>query len=158
MIRFRKAETKDVDIYFNWANDPEVRQHSYNQESIPYEKHVEWFNRNINDPAHLFLIFFDPDENIPLGQVRFVKDSSKNAIISVSVDQHFRGKGLGTQVISLASVFFHEHDDASSVTAYIKQDNIASLKSFIAAGFVVKENCTYKNIPSVRATKYDQDS
>ena len=39
----KAAEESDMDILFEWANDPIVRQNSFHSERILYEDHKKWF-------------------------------------------------------------------------------------------------------------------
>ena len=48
-LYLRKADFKDCDVLFNWANDDEVRKNSFNQNKILYGDHIVWFNKVIYD-------------------------------------------------------------------------------------------------------------
>ena len=45
-IRMRKANENDVDTYFRWTNDEEVRRNSFNTTQINYDNHVAWFKKD----------------------------------------------------------------------------------------------------------------
>ena len=38
MLNLRKPTIKDLEMYFSWANDPGVREQSYNSSIIDLEK------------------------------------------------------------------------------------------------------------------------
>lgn len=42
MVNLRKAEQSDMDLLFEWANDPAVRKNSFRSDPIPYADHVKW--------------------------------------------------------------------------------------------------------------------
>ena len=44
MLNFRKATENDTMLYFNWANDLNVRKHSFSSEEIDLKEHKTWFN------------------------------------------------------------------------------------------------------------------
>ncbi len=147
-LKYRKAEIKDKDLYFKWVNDPEVRKLSYSKDVILYSDHSSWFEKKINDSDSLLLIFFDLHE-VPLGQVRidFHRDTG-NHIISVSVDNAFRGKGFGSAVIRSACEFYCSQKHCEIITAYIFSSNRASARSFLKAGFVFESEKIIQDIPS----------
>lgn len=146
MLKFRKANISDVDIIFNWANDPVVRKLSYNSEPIEYSKHVEWFNNKLNDNDSVFYVF-ENNTNEPIGLVRIEK-SDNEIIIGVSVDEKQRGKSYASKMLKLAADAY-QSKNKKDIHAYIKKDNFASIKSFENAGFVFVKELLIKEIPSV---------
>lgn len=120
-------------MVWEWANDPAIRQSSFSSEPIPWETHQAWFDSMLTDSNCLFLIIIENGQ--PVGQVRF-KIKDLQAIISVSLDQAKRGMGLGSKVIGMASRYLVQSNHSGVVHAYIKPENLASVRSFIKAGFV----------------------
>ena len=51
MLSFRKATLADTKLYFDWANDSDVREQSYNSTAIDFENHKKdrILVQNIND-------------------------------------------------------------------------------------------------------------
>ena len=92
MISFRKASIADKMLYFEWANDPNVREQSYNSNPIDLESHGKWFESKIEDNSSLMLVFQN-EENSNIGQVRIQKENRKEALIGISVSNEHRGKG-----------------------------------------------------------------
>ena len=136
-IKFRMAGIEDAKLIFDWANDVEVRAASFYSEPISWENHLNWFTKKLNDKNSLFLIFHQ--ETKPVGLVRI--DNSDEAIIGISIDSRFRGKRLAPTLLNKAcSEFWKKHNQ--SVLAFIKNTNIASVKSFEAAGFKFHRNDT----------------
>jgi RimJ/RimL family protein N-acetyltransferase len=150
MLTFRFATREDVDMYFNWTNDPEVRNNSYNSSIVDYSAHVSWFNKRIDAPD-CFMYLFLNEEGVPVGQVRIEKDSSgeeRTSVISISTDKQFRGRGHGTEMLQLASDDFLSGNPGHRIVAYIFEVNKASAKSFKNAGYVLTEQKEVKGIPS----------
>ena len=132
-IEFKKAERKDVDLLFNWINDPEVRAQSLSTDSISYTEHTNWFNKKLVDKnCYLYIVL---KEKIPIGMVRFDVNSSE-CTISYLVEASHRGKGFGTSNINKGlEKFIGETNFKGEVKAIVKKTNKASIKIFEKAGF-----------------------
>ena len=63
------ASLSDCDLYFNWANDTQVRLQSINNKSISYPEHLKWFRNTLASP--LVLMFILKDRYSFLCQIRF---------------------------------------------------------------------------------------
>lgn len=132
-IFHRKATASDLDLYFDWTNDEETRKNSFNSQIVDYESHTNWFLNKISDKKTLMLVF-ENEEKIPVGQIRVEKKTNEN-VIGISIDKHFRGKGLAVPMLKIASEQFFESFQEKTIHAYIKKTNLASLNSFKKAGF-----------------------
>ena len=130
----RKASQEDIDIYFRWANDPEVRKNSFSSEVIDYQTHTSWFKNHLGSKESSFYIFFTGDQT-PVGNVRF-KIENDLATLSYLIDEKFRGLGLGKEIILRATKeIFKEYNHLKRVNGLVKTENIASIKAFISAGY-----------------------
>jgi len=138
MIKLRKVSEKDCRLIWEWANDPEVRAESFTSKAIPYNDHVKWFEGKINDPD-CYLFIAENSKRKSVGQVRFELEGN-DAIISISLDRKFRGKGYGSIIIALAAKKIFEISEVKVIHAYIKKGNIASMSAFQKAGFIFLEN------------------
>jgi RimJ/RimL family protein N-acetyltransferase len=142
-LYLRKARKSDLDLFFSWANDSDVRQNAINSDPIQYENHVQWFNNKISEPnAYVYVAFF---ENVPCGQIRFdIEDNT--AKIDFSIDAQHRGRGLGKLILKEGvAVFQEEVNHRYWVKGLVKQGNIASQKAFQKAGFQMKEESVIIN-------------
>ena len=84
MSTYLKAATeKDINLLFEWTNDPSVRQNSFNSAPIPFEDHQRWFHRVLNDPNTFLYILYDAE--VPIGQIRLDKPEDGSAIINYSI-------------------------------------------------------------------------
>lgn len=131
-LKMREAQKEDVDLYFRWANDREVRQNSFNPEPIKFESHFEWFTTKLTSERTMLFVFEILGK--PVGQFRI--DNVDNAwLIDYSVDKHYRGLGAGKAMVS--------HFKASNSSSYllyplkakVKTSNIASQRVFEELGF-----------------------
>ena len=122
-LYLRKTELSDVDLYYEWANDPVVRSHSFNTAHIPYEDHVNWFNKVLKRDDIVLFVLMEDDKAV--GQIR----------ISIT-----DAKGYGGKIVSLLiERIKDEMPDIKTVSARVKPDNAASLKVFEREGFAKKE-------------------
>ena len=141
---FREITEKDIDIIYEWVNDPTTREQSYSDGKIKYSEHKEWFKDKLHSEECHFLIFFNNNKKI--GLVRFdLKDD--HWVVSINVAPSERGQGYSVKMLKKASKYLREKDQRA-VYAYIKQQNIPSLKAFERAGYLRKEKIIYKGTES----------
>lgn len=143
MIKIRNANIEDIDTYFNWANEDAVRKLSFNSEIILYSEHEIWFNNCLKDKNCFMYLFFITTE---IGQVRIQKIEADQSIISISIDENFRGRGYGVQMLNMSIESFRKYFPKSVISAYIKIENVASKNIFEKSGFKFKEALIYKNV------------
>jgi len=128
----REAQMEDVDLYFRWANDPVVRQNSFNPEPIKFENHLKWFMTKLSSEQSKLFVFEVLGK--PVGQFRI--DHIDNAwLIDYSIDRHYRGLGAGKAMMThfKASIFYSEL--LYPLKALVKPSNIASQRVFEQLGF-----------------------
>lgn len=145
-IHYRKAKLSDLDLYFEWTNDPATRSNSFNTKDVDYQEHTNWFLRKIEDKKALLLVF-ENEENIPVGQIRIEQKTDEN-IIGISIEKDFRGLGLAVPMLTTACDAFFTKFQEKNIHAYIKKTNLASLNSFKKAGFEVIEELLISDEPS----------
>lgn len=143
-LSFRKATSEDVNLYFNWASDSDVREQSFNSEEIKFEDHKKWFINSLENPGTQMLIFYTDDHKL-VGQVRFETKTEGKTIIGISIDKEFRGKGFASEMLTLACDFFQKQY-SNEVEAFIKVGNRGSSRAFLRAGFLLKETIDYMGI------------
>jgi RimJ/RimL family protein N-acetyltransferase len=133
VLKLRFVNAEDCKRIWEWANDPTIRSVSFSSEPIPWENHCRWFSAKLLDPNCLFFIALSPG-NIPIGQIRY-EVNGKEAVVSVSLAPDQRGKGYGSHVIQLASQNLFSSTSVELIHAYIKPDNLSSIRAFARAGF-----------------------
>ncbi len=152
MLRFREANLEDVELYFNWVNDSDVREQSFNSEDVNFETHKNWFILKLQDKTCTMLVFQD-ESNENIGQVRIQKESSNYALIGISVSKQYRGKGLAKDMLRNATNYFLNLNPEFIINAYIKETNLYSKYAFENAGFEFKEMVVYHKHNSFYYTK-----
>ncbi|MEQ8363067.1 MAG: GNAT family N-acetyltransferase [Cyclobacteriaceae bacterium] len=151
-IMFRMAEQGDMSLYFDWANDKEVRANSYHPGEIDPESHRKWFHDKIAAPSCTMYMFSTFDK-IPVGQVR-IESFDDEIIIGISIDKGHRGQGLSTKMLLMATNHYFELNPDKEIVAYIKTENVSSYKSFIAAGFIEGKMLDVMGIESYKLVKH----
>ncbi len=149
-VQLRRVQEGDEDFLWHLANDPDVRSASFSTKMIPWEDHIKWFRKQLNDPSCIFLIA--TFENIPIGQVRFeIKDGE--ATISVSVEKEYRKKSFGSEIIRISTQKIFDSTTTKKVHAYVKIDNTASVLAFQKAKYKILEQCNINDYNSFHLVK-----
>jgi UDP-2,4-diacetamido-2,4,6-trideoxy-beta-L-altropyranose hydrolase len=133
-ISLRPACPADCHLIWEWANEPAVRTASFSPATIPWEVHQEWFEARLNDPNCALFVALNK-AGVPIGQVRCEVKGDGVAVLSISVDTRFRGKGYGTQLIRKATQELFGRGNVDTIQAFIRHGNAASQKAFEQAGF-----------------------
>lgn len=137
MLRYRRATEEDLELYYQWAGDKEVRSNSFSSDPIPYDNHVSWFKKKIKENSTMMLLFLSEEK--PVGQVR-IERSGPTAVIGISIAAEFRGKGLASEMLrTTAELYIKEHPD-TAIDAFIKEENQSSINAFQKAGFKFASN------------------
>ena len=134
-ITLRPATQQDCRRVWEWRNEPETREASFDTSYIPYKDHERWFSRRLPAPDTRIYIVLDGGGR-EVGYVRF-DISEEQADISVSLDKDERGKGYGTAAIRRGSGQLLAEGYAKRVLAYVKRGNAASKAAFQRAGFAL---------------------
>lgn len=138
-VFLRKAEKNDMDLLFKWANDLVVRSNSFNSDPIPYENHVKWFNKMMEDSTVPQFILMDDD--MPVGQIR-LNIENDDAEIGYSIESEFRGKGYGHRILQLVADEVREsYPNISTLIAKVKPENAASNRLFESEGYECEYTC-----------------
>ena len=135
-IKIRKATIDDLDLIFEWANDPDERRNAFNSEPILYENHVKWYQSKMkSDDTYIFILMRD---DIPVGQCRLdIEDG--DALISYFIDPGYRNKGYGKKLLNLIyDKVKTEIPIIKMFTAEVKEENIPSQKVFLSLGYSEK--------------------
>jgi UDP-2,4-diacetamido-2,4,6-trideoxy-beta-L-altropyranose hydrolase len=127
----REARAGDAQLYFAWANDPEVRQQSFHADPIAWPEHEAWFGGRL---AEAVLLLAEDEAGLPLGQVRFERSDGCWAI-HYSIAPEFRGVGLGAKMLATAIAELKRRHPGARLRGAIKPGNTASLRVFAALGF-----------------------
>jgi len=133
-IYFRFAGIDDSDYLLKWRNDKITRKFSFNPEEITKEEHERWFKATLsNKKRNIFIVIGENGER--MGQIRLDWDDNNVAEISIAIAPDFRGRGIGTDVLTRGSRLVMDNFEADYIIAKIKKENIISIKVFEKSGF-----------------------
>jgi RimJ/RimL family protein N-acetyltransferase len=130
LLDVRPATPEDLDLTWEWSNDPDVRRQSFESASIPRHRHEEWFARRLADPEGDFLIV--ESDGVPVGQARF---EGTPTTLGYLVGPASRGRGLASPLLVAAGRQHFRRHPAGEVIALVKPDNRASVRALDLAGF-----------------------
>lgn len=148
-IKIRSAKENDSKDIFEWRNDEITREMSHTSEIIEWENHSKWFSSSLGSKSRILLICED-DYSEKIALIRFDIFES-NSVISINLNPTQRGKGLAKSCLIRSIEFFSkEYIEIENLIAQIKENNIASQKTFLGIGFTkynLEENVgLYKKI------------
>jgi len=132
----KSATYNDAALYWDWANDKEVRKNAINKKPISWEEHLTWFNKKIKDKNSLLYLIFCNDR--PIGQVRF-DDEGDFSRIDYSISRQYRSRKLGKRLLDLAIKEFRKNSN-QKILGEVLSSNIASAKTFESLGFSMEIN------------------
>ena len=142
-LTIREATFEDAQIIFDLSNDEEVRNNSINKNRIKWEEHLKWLKNKLEDSGYKIYLFYM--ENVFVGQVKF-EINVQEAVISISILKEFRGHGLAHSMLERSiQNLISQFNIIKTITAYIRQNNIASTKSFSKIGFTFEKEEEIKN-------------
>jgi len=133
-IILRRATLADMWDLYKLSNSPEVRAVSFHQDPITREEHEKWYQNKLSDDNCIMFVITNNDRDF-VGSIRFDKTSTQECIVSILINQQFRGRGVGTQAIKEASKIIMNNSPTCRIKARILKNNIGSLKSFLRAGY-----------------------
>lgn len=128
----RPATENDTELYFEWANDMEVRANAFNSEPIVFYDHKKWFSAKLkSNDCYLFVL---EGKTGSVGQIRFDKDQDI-WMIDYSIASEYRGQGFGKTIVEFGIKRLIELKGQCKIGALVKDSNPASLKVFRKLGF-----------------------
>ena len=155
IINLRKATENDLLLYFNWANDEDVRIQSFSSNTIDLVTHTKWYEDKIQDERNHFYLF-ENSSNEAVGQVRIERQSNNKAVIGISIDKKFRGKGFAPKILRESLSEFTRICEDYTIEAYIKITNKGSINSFKKAGFNQVKELSHQGVNALLLT-YQKD-
>jgi RimJ/RimL family protein N-acetyltransferase len=134
-ISLRKVNVADKELVFHWANDELTRSNSFNSQAIDFEAHSAWFDEKLKDENAVY--FIGEINRNPIGLVRFDKKDNE-VVVGILLDNQYRGQGLASELLKLCCTEYQKEKN-TDIYALIKNNNIASYKSFTNAGFILEK-------------------
>ncbi|ABW20042.1 GNAT family N-acetyltransferase [Alkaliphilus oremlandii] len=135
---FKNIEKNDCDLIFEWANDETVRNNSFNSNTIEYEEHVKWFDEKLKSTDSIMHIF--EVNNVSVGLIRLDRFDDKSFLINYSIAKEHRGRGYATYLLQLIK----DKYKTNFLIGKVKSTNSASIKAFMKAGYIMKDESDIK--------------
>ncbi len=149
-VTLRPVTAADCRLVWEWANDADTRAASFSSEPIPWTQHVAWFEARLADPQHRSYIALDAaaaPAAQPVGQIRY-QITGDEATVSVVLAPARRGRGYGSEIIRQGSHRLFADTQVRLIHAYIKPDNLASVRAFERTGFTHADTMTIGPVTS----------
>lgn len=131
-LSLRDAKSTDIDLYFEWVNDPDGRANAIITNLISYEEHCIWFNRKLKSEGCFLWVL--ETKGIPIGQIRF-EIEGQYVILSYFIDRNYRGRGFGMSIVRLGIYKLLQIDRNLQIKAVVRKGNEASCKIFERLNF-----------------------
>lgn len=132
-LQLRRTVDADCEIFWEWANDPEVRAASFHPATISWEEHAKWFRAKLADSQAILYTAMDKHGR-RIGETRY-QIQGRRAVLSISLGANFRGCGLGQKLLTVATEKLFQDSESEFIDAYVRPTNEPSLKLFAGAGF-----------------------
>lgn len=133
-LSVRPVGRDDAGILWHIANDAEVRQQAVDSAPIPWDSHLDWFEKRLADEnCDIYLLESD---GVPVGQIRFDIEKA-TATVDYALLAGVRGRGLGRELIERGTDLLRARrgGQVRTVQAWVRPENAASLRVFQRASF-----------------------
>ncbi len=133
-VTLRRATPEDAQRLFEWANDPAARSVSLQSAPIAWETHLAWLEGALKNERRL--LYIAERDGLALGTARLDRDEAEAsiAIVSFNVAAESRGRGVGRALLAALVVEARERG-ITTLHAFVKPENEASARAFLATGY-----------------------
>ena len=147
-LSVRLAKSDDCVEFFNWANDPAVREQSLSTSTIQWPDHKKWFAEKISSSSSEMYVL--EASGLPVGQVRFdlIGDCAE---IDYSLDKITRGRGWSPTLLEKSIEGFRRRKSIP-LRAVVKNSNGPSRSALFKVGF--QESASIKSTYSGGSVLY----
>lgn len=129
----REVRSTDVDLLYQWVNDPMVRQNAFNTDEINYEGHRCWFTQCLHrEDVKIYILV---KSGVSVGQVRLNIEENGEALIDYSIASTYRGQSLGHKIIKMISKEAERMKNVTLLVACVKSENTPSQRVFLKNEF-----------------------
>jgi len=136
-VRLHPARYDDARQAWEWRNDKIIRHNSFDPAPLSWEHHLIWWDKAIQAADRSLLMARLGNQNV--GILRFDKQGDE-ALVSVYLDPGLTGLGLGHAILCAGESWLRTARPAiRAIRAEILSDNVASVRSFEAAGYRPQE-------------------
>ncbi len=138
----------DLEILYDWRNNPQTQRASRNTNKISREEHKAWLSASLKNPNRQ--LYIAEENGVPVGTARV---DFFNGIheLSWTVSPNVRGRGIGKRMIFLLAQVIKD-----PIKAEIRKGNAASIKIAKNAGMKLnheKDGMMYYTRNSINSSK-----
>lgn len=130
--RLRRASAEDAELFFRWANDPDVRRNSFRSDPIAWSDHVRWFSAKLRSASTAIWVL--EVGGMPAGQVRYEAEG-ETAEVGISIGAEHRGRGYSVELLRRSADLACRKLAVRKLIALVIEGNEASRKAFLHAGY-----------------------
>ena len=123
----------DREMVFRWRNDPFIVVHGSSNREVNRIEHAKWFEDTLAERGRKMYVVVK--QNVPIGQVRFDRETQRDCVLSVYLLREFTGHGWGVQAIRDGCRLIFDTWDVERVIACVRNDNRGGRSAFRKAGF-----------------------
>ena len=124
----------DAPLFWDWANDREVRQNSWSSKEVELTSHLSWFKGKIESKDSRVYVL--ESEVGPVAQVRYDRTLCNEAEVDFSESSKWRGQGVGTEALRLTKEDARVFLGVCRLFGIVKSNNFgAPSRSFIQSDF-----------------------
>ena len=131
-IQIREAALSDLEILFEWRNDPITRSFSHNTDPVQIGGHRQWLESTLSNPTRK--LYIAETKGQPIGTIRVDYDND-GAELSWTVAPLARGMGLGKCMVQQVADM-----QSCCIRAEVKAGNFASEKIALYSGMKLVKN------------------
>lgn len=131
-LTLRDAQATDISLFFEWANEPLNRRHSFDPTPISWKAHIDWFDQQLASD-HAWLWVLCATDGLPVGEAH-IETRDDRAILSFSLDADYRGRGWGRHFLQKIGERWRRKQRELPLIGQVLRNNPASVNCFEATG------------------------
>lgn len=152
-LTIRKVRTSDARFVWRLRNEIGVRRESFNSKIVKWREHRIWFGQILkNAQSQIWIV---RKKKTRIGQIRFDVGDGQS-IVHIALTQKARGKGLGPRALRMAVARQFKNEEPC-LYAFIRRNNIPSLRCFQKAGFGAMKKLQIHGIPCYRVQYFTEE-
>ncbi|MDF2178305.1 UDP-2,4-diacetamido-2,4,6-trideoxy-beta-L-altropyranose hydrolase [Aliiglaciecola sp. CAU 1673] len=139
-----RAQDKPIhrDTLLQWQQAPEIRQFARNAQPPTAAEHQAWYSNVLADPNRY--LYFICQQGLLLGMVRLdCQAGDEGGEISILTAPGYQGQGVASDGLRM----IRQTLPGFRFDAFIKKENLASLRLFLSNGYIAKGDGWYVSTP-----------
>ena len=135
-------ESDATQKYADWLNDPDVNKYLETRHSVQTVESCKSFIKQCNEDnnSHLLGVFLkETEQHIGNVKIGFINELYKRGQISLFLgEKNYWGKGYSSELVKAVTQYGFEDLGLHRIEAGCYEDNLASLRVFLKAGYTVE--------------------